>query len=56
MKEVLLANSWQPVLEACSVEARHGLAAEDIEAGRCDNLPIGIDIAAGGAFGPKDRR
>jgi 2-methylcitrate dehydratase len=31
------------------------LAAEDIEAVRCDIFQSGFDIAGGGAFGPKDR-
>jgi 2-methylcitrate dehydratase len=33
----------------------NGLAAEDIEAVRCDIFQSGFDIAGGGAFGPKDR-
>ena len=45
----------QPVLEAVlKLKRDNGLAAEDIEAVRCDIFQSGFDIAGGGAFGPKD--
>src|SRR6202162_5674219 len=46
----------QPVLEVVlKLKRDNGLAAEDIEAVRCDIFQSGFDIAGGGAFGPKDR-
>src|SRR6202140_4494916 len=56
MKKFCSLIHGQPVLEAVlKLKRDNGLAAEDIEAVRCDIFQSGFDIAGGGAFGPKDR-
>src|SRR6267142_276080 len=56
MKKFCSLIHGQPVLEAVLMLKRdNNLAAEDIEAVRCDIFQSGFDIAGGGAFGPKDR-
>jgi 2-methylcitrate dehydratase len=45
----------QPALEVVlKLKRDNGLAAEDVEAVRCDIFESGYHIAGGGAFGPKD--
>src|SRR5450755_75351 len=56
MKKFCSLIHGQPVLEAVlKLKRDNDLAAEDIEAVRCDIFQSGFDIAGGGAFGPKDR-
>src|SRR5258707_8284124 len=56
MKKFCSLIHGQPVLEAVlKLKRDNGLAAEDIEAVRCDIFQSGYDIAGGGAFGSKDR-
>src|ERR1700692_129554 len=56
MKKFCSLIHGQPVLEAVlKLKRDNGLAAEDIEAVRCDIFQSGFDIAGGGAFGSKDR-
>jgi 2-methylcitrate dehydratase len=56
MKKFCSLIHGQPVLEAVlKLKRDNGLAAEDIEAVRCEIFQSGFDIAGGGAFGPKDR-
>jgi 2-methylcitrate dehydratase len=56
MKKFCSLIHGQPVLEAVlKLKRDNDLAAEDIEAVRCDIFQSGFDIAGGGAFGSKDR-
>jgi 2-methylcitrate dehydratase len=56
MKKFCSLIHGQPVLEAVlKLKRDNDLAAEEIDAVRCDIFQSGFDIAGGGAFGPKDR-
>src|SRR5467141_3220303 len=56
MKKFCSLIHGQAVLEAVlQLKRDNGLAAENIEAVRCDIFQSGFDIAGGGAFGSKDR-
>src|SRR6201994_786105 len=55
MKKFCSLIHGQPVLEAVlKLKRENGLAADDVEAVRCDIFQSGFDIAGGGAFGAKN--